>query len=51
MVTRGWHTVVCSSARGRNQAQVEGNRDKWILIRRDPGKREGFGIHISEVPI
>lgn len=47
----GWYVLHSRSSSGAaHQAAVEGNRTKWIRIRREPAKREGFAVHITEYP-
>jgi hypothetical protein len=45
----GWHMIRTASSSGSShQAIVQADREKWILIRREPGKNEGIGFHVTE---
>jgi hypothetical protein len=49
---KGWVKVNTKTDSGINhQAMVEGNRDKWVRILREPTKPEGVGVHITEYPV
>lgn len=48
-VRKGWHMIQTRSTSGvAHQAMVQGDKEKWILVRRDPSKPEGFGVHVTE---
>ena len=50
-LSRGWHRVSTSGSSGlTHQALVTGDQEQWLLIRRDPRKAEGFGIHVTGRP-
>jgi hypothetical protein len=50
-LSRGWHRITTSGSSGvKHQAVVTGDQEQWLLIRRDPGKPEGFGIHVTGRP-
>lgn len=50
-VNPGWHSMDSRSGAGaRHHAVVRGDREKWISVRLDPRKPEGFGVHITEYP-
>ena len=49
---KGWVKVVTQTGSGlHHQAMVEGNRDKWVRILREPAKPEGVGVHVTEYPV
>ena len=49
---KGWVRVDTQIGSGiRHQAMVEGNRDKWVRILREPSKPEGVGVHVTEYPV
>ena len=49
---KGWVKVVTQTGSGiHHQAMVEGNRDKWVRILREPAKPEGVGVHVTEFPV
>ena len=49
---KGWVKVVTRTDSGiHHQAMVEGNRDKWVRILREPAKPEGVGVHVTEYPV
>ena len=50
-LSRGWHRIGTSGSSGAtHQAVVRGDQEQWLLIRRDPLKPEGFGIHVTGRP-
>ena len=51
-VRPGWHELITRSADGRqHRAMIQGDRNKWIRIRGESGKTEGFRVHVTEYPI
>ncbi|MBX7247239.1 MAG: hypothetical protein K1X53_17205 [Candidatus Sumerlaeaceae bacterium] len=48
----GWHRIESITASGlHHTAMLEADREKWVLINRDPAKPEGVGVHINESPL
>ncbi len=49
--TAGWHRMTTRTSGGAtHQAMIQCEREKWVLVQRDPRKPEGVAVHITEYP-